>query len=124
MDPFVNMYISLFSLGTCLAPLSLLAVSFKITCKVSSTPFSKNTRSVFTVAILTFALLYSLFMLFICVDLIMGGVHISWFVMSVCLMSLRAISDPILCVLVCRGNLRDVQTSQTHREPNADETSV
>ncbi len=121
MDPFVNMYMSLFSLGTCLTPLSLLAVSFKITCKVSSTPVSKNTLSVFTVAILTFVFLYSLFMLFICVDLIMGGVHISWFVMSVCLMSLRVISDPILCVL---RDLRDVQTPQTHREPNADETSV
>lgn len=39
-------------------------------------------------------------------------------------MGLRAILDPLLCVLVCRGNLNDAQTPQTHTEPNADQTSV
>ncbi|XP_058637792.1 uncharacterized protein LOC131543961 isoform X2 [Onychostoma macrolepis] len=124
MEPFVNTIILLFNIGSSLVSLSLLAVSFTITGKASSTPVSENTRLVFTVAVFTFVWLYSPFMLFICVNLIMDGVHTSWFVMCLCLMSLRVISDPILCVLVCRGNLRDVQIPQTHIEHNADQMSV
>ncbi len=126
MHLFVTRNISLFSLGTFLAPLSLLLVTFTITCKASSTPVSKNTRSILIVAIVNFVMLYLPFMLVICVYYFtMHMFDISWWlVMSLCLMSLRVISDPILCVLVCRGNLRDVQTPQTHTEPNADETSV
>ncbi len=127
--PFANNFRLLFSLGTSLTSLCLLAVTFTITCKAPPTPVSKSTRSVFTVAILTFVMLYLPFMLVICVRLFtMGdftmGVHPSLTLMSVCLMSLRVISDPLLCVLVCRENLRDVQTPQTHTEPNDDETSV
>ncbi len=124
MGPFVNTNILLFNIGTSLAYLCLLAVSLTITCKASSTPVSENTRSVFTVAVFTFVMLYLPFLLFVCVTFFTGGVHTSWYVICLCLMSLRVISDPILCVLVCRGNLRDVQTPQTHTEPNADQTSV
>ncbi len=103
----------LFSLGTSLAPLSLL-----VTCKAPPTPVSKNTYSVFIVAIVTSVMLYLPFMLIICMKFfISGGAPPSWYMMSVCLMSLRVISDPLLCVLVCRGNLRDVQTPQKHTEP-------
>ncbi len=124
MDPFVNMNILSFNIGTSLASLCLLAVSLTITCKASSTPVSENTRSVFTVAVFTFVMLFLPFLLFVCVTFFTGGLYTSWFVMCLCLMSLRVISDPILCVLICRGNLRDVQTPQTHTEPNADQTSV
>ncbi len=124
-QPIVNMRMLLFSLGISLTPLLSLVVTFTITCKASSTPVSKNTRSMFAVAIVNFVMLYLPFMLVTCVHLFhMYRVDISWHMMCLCLISLRVISDPILCVLVCRGNLRDVQTPQTHTEPNADETSV
>ncbi len=123
--PIENMHMLLFSLGISLTPLLSLVVTFTITCKASSTPVSKNTRSMFAVAIVNFVMLYLPLMLVICVNLFhMDMVYISWYMMCLCLISLRVISDPILCVLVCRGNLRDVQTPQTHTEPNADETSV
>ncbi len=115
MDPFVNTHISLFSLATSLASLSLLVVTFLITCKACSTPVSKNTCPVFTVAIFTFVMLYLPYMLFICVNFLMSGVHISWYMMCLCLMSLRVISDPILCVLVSRGNQICSDTTNTHR---------
>ncbi len=115
---------SLFSFASILASLIYLVITIAITCKASSTPVSKNTCSVFTVAILTFVMLYLPFMLIMSVNFFTCGVGMSWFEVSLCLMSLRVISDPILCVLVCRGNLRDVQTPQTHTEPNSDQTSA
>ncbi|XP_059381709.1 uncharacterized protein LOC132116864 [Carassius carassius] len=116
---------SLFSLSTSVVPLIVLAVSSTISCKASSTPVRKNS-SVLTVAILTFVLMYSPFMLIIWVDFfhLYRYVNLFWFIISYCLMNLRVISDPILCVLVCRENLRDVQTPQTHTEPNADDVSL
>lgn len=116
---------SVFSLSTSLVPLIVLAVTFTITCKASSTPVSKNIRSVLTVAILTFVMMYLPILLIIWLSFFHLDRYVnSWFIMSYCLMNLRVISDSILCVLVCRENLRDVQTPQTHTEPNADETSV
>lgn len=119
-----NRNMSLFSLSTSFVPLILLAVSSIISCKASSTPVRKNS-SVLTVAILTFVLMYLPFMFLIWVDLLNLDPYVnqSWWVISFCLINLRVISGPILCVLVCRENLRDVQTPQTHTEPNADETS-
>ncbi|KAI4887624.1 hypothetical protein NFI96_008238 [Prochilodus magdalenae] len=40
-------------------------------------------------------------------------------VTTFCLMSLRVLLDPLMCVLVCKKNLR-VQTPQTEVEPNTD----
>lgn len=116
---------SLFSLSTSVVPLIVLSVSSTISCKASSTPVRKNC-SVLTVAILTYVLMYLPFMFIICVNFfhLHSYVSSSCWVMFFCLINSRVFSDSILCGLVCRENLRDVQTPQTHTEPNADETSV
>lgn len=120
-----NTNMSLFSLSTSVVPLIVLSVSSTISCKASSTPVRKNS-SVLTVAILTFVMMYLPFMFIICVNFfhLHSYVSSSCWVMFFCLINSRVFSDSILCGLVCRENLRDVQTPQTHTEPNADETSV
>lgn len=115
--------------GSILAPLCLLVVTGIITYKApptpSKTPVTDNRpgASVFLVTMVTLVVLYLPCVLVYCVGIFYFYIPYSWYVMSLCLLSLTVISEPLLCVLVCRENL-SIQTKQTHIELNSEQTSV
>lgn len=114
--------------GSILAPVCLLVVPGIITYKAPPTASKTHVTdnrpgaSVFLVTMVTLVVLYLPCVLVICVG-IFQYVPASWFVMSFCLLNLTVISEPLLCVLVCRENL-STQTKQPHIELNSEQTSV
>lgn len=114
--------------GSILAPVCLLVVTGIITYKApptaSRTPVTDNRpgASVFLVTMVTLVVLYLPCVLVFCVR-IFQYIPVSWNVMSFCLLNLTVISEPLLCVLVCRENL-STQTKQPHIELNSEQTSV
>lgn len=117
------------SFGSILAPVCLLVVTGIITYKApptpSRTPVTDNRpgASVFLVTMVTLVVLYLPCVLVFCVGVFDLYIPASWKVMSHCLLSLTVISEPLLCVLVCRENL-STQTKQTHIELNSEQTAV
>lgn len=119
-------------LGSVLAPVCLLVVTGIITYKApptpASTPVTHNRpgSSLILVNIFTVCVLYLPCVLVHCVQIwadLFFDLPVSLKVMSYCLLSLTVISEPLLCVLVCRENL-STQTKQTLTEFNSEQTAV
>lgn len=115
--------------GSVLAPVFLLVVTGMITYKAPPTPAStpatdnRPGSSLIHVTIFTVGVLYLPCVLVHCVKMLHVFQPVSWSVMSLCLLSLTVISEPLLCVLVCRETL-STQTKHTHTEFSSQQTAV
>ncbi|XP_067303485.1 uncharacterized protein [Pseudorasbora parva] len=113
------------TIGIILAPVCLLVATGIITFKApptpASTPVTENRPGavLFLVSTVNLVVLYIPCVLIYFIRLF----DMSWFTMSFCLLSLTVISEPLLCVLVCRENL-NTQTNQPHIELNSAQASV
>ncbi len=115
--------------GSIMAPVCLLVVTGIITFKAPPTPASTPATDnrpgalLFLVTMVTLVVLYLPNVLVLCDQIFLFHISMSWYIMSHCLLSLTVISEPLLCVLVCRENL-STQTQQTHIELNSEQTTV
>lgn len=115
--------------GSIMAPVFLLVVAgiiiFKAPPTPASTPATDNRPGalLFLVNMVNLVLLYLPSVLVFCVQIFLFHISMSLYIMSHCLLSLTVISEPLLCVLVCRENL-STQTKQTHIELNSEQTAV
>ncbi|XP_056305608.1 uncharacterized protein LOC130217522 [Danio aesculapii] len=124
--PSVGVVCWYLTFGSVLLPACLLVATGIIIYKASPTaPGTPVTDSrpgavVFAVSLFTLLVLYLPSVMFLLLEILD---HKSWLIMTVCLLSFTVISEPLLCVLVCRQNL-SAQTKQTRIEFNSEQTSV
>nr|XP_017209271.1 uncharacterized protein LOC101885830 isoform X2 [Danio rerio] len=110
--------------GSFLLPACLLVATgiiiYKAPPTATSTPvtYSRPGAAVFAVSLVTLLVLYLPSVVLLIVK---PHYHISdsWMIMTLCLVSFTVVSEPLLCVLVCRQNL-SAQTKQAPIELNSE----
>ncbi|XP_056305651.1 uncharacterized protein LOC130217559 [Danio aesculapii] len=105
--------------GSFLLPACLLVATGKIIYKAPPTfTDSRPGAAVFAVSLVTLLVLYLPSVMFLIV-MFHYPIPDPWLIMTLCLVSFTVISEPLLCVLVCRQNL-SAQTKQAPIELNSE----
>lgn len=125
--PVVELVCLGLTFGSFLLPACLLVATgiiiYMPTTTSTSVTDSRPGLMIFTVSLVTLLVLYLPSVILSSVLILNFHLSESWLIMTFCLLSLTVISEPLLCVLVCRQNL-SAQTKQTRIEHDSEQTSV